>query len=61
MSAVTRSIALLKAFMHAAEPAAEISAPDQTKLLWLVVIHLTFVVSGVLLALMDFIAGKAKH
>jgi uncharacterized membrane protein YqhA len=35
---------------------------DQAALLWAVVIHLTFVVSGVLLALMDWIASKTdKH
>jgi len=35
---------------------------DQAVLLWQVVFHLTFVVSGVLLALMDFIVSKtAKH
>jgi uncharacterized membrane protein YqhA len=38
-----------------------IDAAGQTKLLWLVVVHLTFVVSGVLLALMDWIAGKAGN
>ena len=27
---------------------------------WLVVVHLTFVSSGVLLATMDWIAGKAR-
>ena len=31
-------------------------------LMWLVVIHVTFVVSGVLLALMDWLAGQTdKH
>ena len=56
------AIALLKAFMHAAEPGVVIEPAEQTRLYWLVVVHLTFVVSGVLLALMDFIAGKsAKH
>jgi uncharacterized protein (TIGR00645 family) len=54
------AIALLKAFMHAAEPSATIDAAGQTRLLWLVLIHLTFVVSGVLLAVMDFIAGKSQ-
>jgi uncharacterized protein (TIGR00645 family) len=54
------AIALLKAFMHAAEPEATLDAAGQTRLLWLVLIHLTFVVSGVLLALMDFIAGKSQ-
>jgi uncharacterized protein (TIGR00645 family) len=55
------AIALLKAFMNVAEPGTVIDAAAQTKLLWLVVVHLTFVVSGVLLALMDWIAGKAGN
>jgi len=56
------AIALLKAFMKTAEPATVIDPAAQTRLLWLVAIHLTFVASGVLLAVMDYIAGKAgKH
>jgi uncharacterized protein (TIGR00645 family) len=56
------AIALLKAFMHVAEPGAEVDPSGQTRLFWLVVIHLTFVVSGVLLATMDFIAERShKH
>jgi uncharacterized protein (TIGR00645 family) len=56
------AIALLKAFMHAAEPEVDITAAEQTRLLWLVLVHLTFVVSGVLLARMDFIASRVvKH
>lgn len=52
------AIALLKAFMRLAEG----EAVDQTHLFWLVIIHLTFVASGVLLALMDWIAGRTdKH
>ena len=53
------AIALLKAFLEASESA---QAIDSTKMLWLVVIHLTFVASGVLLALMDWIASLTdKH
>jgi len=53
------AIALLKAFLEASEGAGSI---DATKMLWLVVIHLTFVVSGVLLALMDWLASLTdKH
>lgn len=53
------AIALLKAFLEASDTTASI---DQSKMLWLVVIHLTFVVSGVLLALMDWIASLTdKH
>jgi uncharacterized protein (TIGR00645 family) len=52
------AIALLRAFMKLSEGE---QIPDRT-LGWLVGIHLTFVVSGVILAAMDFIAGKvARH
>ncbi len=52
------AIALLKAFMRLAE-GVEV---DQMTLVWLVTLHLTFIVSGVLLALMDWIASKTgKH
>ena len=51
-------IHLLKRFM-------EISDLDtattfgETEMLWLVVIHLTFVVSGVLMALMDWLQARS--
>ena len=51
------AIALLKAFMRLAEGE---SASDRT-LGWLVGIHLTFIVSGVLLALMDWLNGKTNR
>lgn len=52
------AIALLKAFMKLAE-GADIS---DRELGWLVGIHVVFVVSGVLLALMDWLVSKtAKH
>ena len=52
------AIALLKAFMELAE-GKDIS---DRHLAWLVGIHLVFVVSGVLLALMDWLASKTdKH
>ena len=52
------AIALLRAFMRLSEGE---DLSDRT-LTWLVVIHVTFVVSGVLLAVMDWLAGKAeKH
>ena len=52
------AIALLRAFMRLAEGEA---MSDRT-LGWLVGLHLTFVCSGVLLAAMDWIAGKsARH
>lgn len=46
-------IHLLKIFMEAAE------TPERT-IYWMVVIHLVFVVSGVLLALMDYISSASK-
>ncbi len=53
------AIALLKAFLEATDKGATV---DEVKMLWLVVIHLTFVVSGVLLALMDWLASLTdKH
>lgn len=53
------AIALLKAFLTLTEPGSPL---DEPRLMWLVIVHLSFVVSGVLLALMDFINGKVeKH
>lgn len=51
------AIALLKSFLEISDlpPGRTI---DQPVLLWQVVIHLTFVASGVLLAVMDMIASK---
>lgn len=51
------AIALLKAFLKLTEPGV---ALDQPRLLWLVVVHLSFVVSGVLLAVMDWLNGKVE-
>ena len=51
-------IQLLKFFMHFSE-GGEI---NQVEAMWGVIIHLTFVTSGVLLALMDWLTGKTdKH
>jgi uncharacterized protein (TIGR00645 family) len=47
------AIALLRQFMLMGEG----HAMEADKLFWLVVIHLTFVVSGVLLAFMDWLTG----
>ena len=52
------AVALLRAFMDLAEPGA---APDAAKLGWLVGLHLTFVVSGVMMALMDWLGTKSGH
>jgi uncharacterized protein (TIGR00645 family) len=46
------AIHLLRAFM-------EVGTVDDRSLRWMVIIHLAFVVSGVLLALMDWIAERA--
>jgi uncharacterized protein (TIGR00645 family) len=46
------AIQLLKAFMS-------INSYTRERIIFLIVIHITFVVSGVLLALMDYIAEKA--
>jgi uncharacterized protein (TIGR00645 family) len=51
------AIALLRVFL----PLGDTWAPvDSERVHWLVVIHLTFVVSGVLLAAMDWIASRVK-
>ncbi len=50
------AIALLKAFMELAEGE---DVADR-RLGWLVGIHLTFVVSGLLLAVMDMVVGKSE-
>ncbi|MEW6016814.1 MAG: TIGR00645 family protein [Pseudomonadota bacterium] len=51
------AISLLRAFMQLSEG----HGPDEQGLFWLVVIHLTFVVSGVLLAFMDWLAAKVDR
>ena len=52
------AVALLRAFMEITDGEA---APDSRSLAWLVGIHLTFVVSGLLMALMDLISAKAHR
>lgn len=55
------AISLLKSFMEVGEYAPG-TPIDEPKLYWMVVIHLTFVVSGVLLAVMDLLAARTdKH
>ncbi len=52
-------IQLLKTFMNIGKPGYPL---DETALMWGVIIHLTFVASGVLLALMDWLTAKTdKH
>lgn len=54
------SIDLLKAFMHQADPT--MTPLNDSQMGWMVGIHLTFIVSGVLFALMDKIASSSpKH
>lgn len=54
-------IHLLKVFMSLGKEAGPNSVSADT-MRWMVIIHLTFVVSGVLLALMDWLTSKAdKH
>jgi uncharacterized protein (TIGR00645 family) len=53
------AIDLLKWFMAIED----FSSPEEMnqKLYWLVVIHLTFVVSGLLMALMDYLTSRSPH
>ena len=51
-------IHLLKRFMEIGDPATP--AADHRTLMWLTIIHLTFVVSGVLMALMDWLQAKSS-
>jgi len=53
------AISLLRAFMRLTEPGV---ALDEARIRWLVLLHLTFVASGLLFALMDrFSAQTEKH
>ncbi|HEX8758125.1 MAG TPA: TIGR00645 family protein [Steroidobacteraceae bacterium] len=49
------AIALLRAFLPLADPAEPV---DPARLRWMVTIHLTFVVSGLLLAGMDWVTSR---
>jgi len=51
-------IHLLKRFMEIGETSAPLNEPQ---LMWLVIIHLTFVGSGVLLALMDWLTAQTNR
>jgi len=51
------AISLLRAFMELTLPNATL---DQPKLTWLIGLHMTFVVSGVLFALMDYLAVRTE-
>ncbi|WP_265089360.1 hypothetical protein [Psychrobacter sp. HII-4] len=51
------AIDLLKSFMDISGNMTEL---DEDKLMWKVIIHMTFVLSGLLFALMDKIVGDTK-
>lgn len=52
-------IALLKAFLELGE-SKTFGPEEESRLMWQVIVHLTFVVSGVLLAFMDWLTGHQK-
>ena len=52
-------ISLLKNMLKAGEQET-IDATSNARLMWLVLVHITFVVSGVLLALMDWLIARQK-
>jgi uncharacterized protein (TIGR00645 family) len=52
-------IALLKAFLDLGS-GKEITPAAEKQLMWQVIVHITFVVSGVLLAFMDWLTGHQK-
>jgi uncharacterized protein (TIGR00645 family) len=60
-------IALLKAFLELGDPSMlgpnkVFDEAEQTRLMWQVIVHITFVVSGVLLAFMDWLTSRSgKH
>ncbi|TAL04105.1 MAG: TIGR00645 family protein [Rhodospirillaceae bacterium] len=49
-------ISLLRAFMSLTQPEAQV---EPNKLIWLVVLHVTFLLTGVMFALMDWLASRA--
>lgn len=51
------AISLLRAFMALTEQG---QALDQAKIRWLVILHMTFIASGVLFAAMDWIAARVE-
>jgi uncharacterized protein (TIGR00645 family) len=52
------AIDLLKAFMHQAAPNSEHITNEQMG--WMLAIHMAFIISGVLFAIMDYISGKSN-
>ena len=47
--------------IHLRKPFMSLGSTDTDTIFWLVVVHMAFVTSAVLLALMDWITVKAKH
>jgi uncharacterized protein (TIGR00645 family) len=52
------AVILLRSFMELSEGS---GAPDAQTLGWMIGIHLTFVVSGLLLAVMDYVVAKTRR
>jgi uncharacterized protein (TIGR00645 family) len=52
------AISLLRTFVSLTEPG---TAMDERKLFWLVALHVTFLFSGVMFALMDWLAGLTEE
>jgi uncharacterized membrane protein YqhA len=52
------AISLLRAFVFLTEPGV---ALDTRKLIWLVALHVTFLLSGVMFALMDWLAAITEE
>jgi uncharacterized protein (TIGR00645 family) len=53
-------IALLKSFLDLGAEDKDLTPSDEKSLMWQVIVHLTFVISGVLLAFMDWLTGHQK-
>ncbi len=51
------AISLLRAFMTLTEPDSPL---DEPRIRWLVLLHLTFVASGLLYACMDWVGNRAE-
>lgn len=51
------AISLLRAFMSLGEDG---SVLDERKMFWMLILHLTFVGSGLMFAIMDYIGNRAE-
>src|SRR6185312_3223248 len=51
------AISLLRAFMALTDPATGL---DEPRLRWMLILHLTFVISGLLFAMMDWVGNRAE-